>query len=150
MKLLSCGVLVCTKQAELLLCHMTGGRYWDIPKGLRDAGEEDLAAAVRETREECGLHLDPSTLSDLGVFTYRPGKDLHLFATLHDRVVPSALRCTSHFLDRHGRELPEVDAFAWVPITGLAARCAPNMTRVLTQALDLRALVDQLVGVQPS
>ncbi|MEK7816582.1 MAG: bis(5'-nucleosyl)-tetraphosphatase [Pseudomonadota bacterium] len=33
--------------------------YWDFPKGMVDAGEEPLAAAVREVEEETGLtHLD--------------------------------------------------------------------------------------------
>ena len=29
--------------------------YWDFPKGMVDAGEEPLAAAVREVEEETGL-----------------------------------------------------------------------------------------------
>jgi len=30
-------------------------RNWDFPKGLIEPGEEPLAAAIRETREEAGL-----------------------------------------------------------------------------------------------
>ena len=30
-------------------------RNWDFPKGLVEAGEDPLAAALRETREEAGL-----------------------------------------------------------------------------------------------
>ncbi|HLD14885.1 MAG TPA: NUDIX domain-containing protein [Burkholderiales bacterium] len=29
--------------------------YWDFPKGMVDAGEEPLAAAIREVEEETGL-----------------------------------------------------------------------------------------------
>ena len=36
---LSCGVVVRRMRGELLLCHATGRNYWDVPKGLRDAGE---------------------------------------------------------------------------------------------------------------
>lgn len=31
------------------------GRHWDFPKGHVEAGEDDLAAAVRELHEETGL-----------------------------------------------------------------------------------------------
>ena len=31
------------------------GKYWDFPKGHLEPGEDDLAAAVRELREETGI-----------------------------------------------------------------------------------------------
>jgi bis(5'-nucleosidyl)-tetraphosphatase len=40
-------------QREYLLLDY--GRHWDLPKGHLDAGEDDLAAAVRELQEETGL-----------------------------------------------------------------------------------------------
>jgi 8-oxo-dGTP pyrophosphatase MutT (NUDIX family) len=32
------------------------GRYWDLPKGHLDKGEDDLTAALRELEEETGIH----------------------------------------------------------------------------------------------
>jgi predicted NUDIX family NTP pyrophosphohydrolase len=64
----SAGLLVGRRSAdgpEFLLAH-PGGPFWarrdegawSIPKGLIDDGEDALAAAVREFREETGLSVD--------------------------------------------------------------------------------------------
>ncbi len=83
---LSCGILVLDDRDELLLCHATGTSRWDIPKGRREPGESEIEAAIRETAEESGLRFTPQVLLDLGRFRYRPGKDLHLFATRSEHV----------------------------------------------------------------
>jgi ADP-ribose pyrophosphatase YjhB (NUDIX family) len=46
---------------ELLLAHPTNAPWWgawSIPKGMVEAGESMIDAAIRETREEVGLTLD--------------------------------------------------------------------------------------------
>ncbi len=131
----SCGILVFNGRGELLLGHATGASHWDIPKGVADPGEAPREAAVREAGEEMGLRLAPDQLADLGRRPYRPGKDLHLFAIRVDGVEAKDCVCTSTFIDRHGRERPELDRFAWVPWSELAVRCAPAMARVL-DAID--------------
>lgn len=76
----SAGVVV-TDGNSLLLCHVTGAKHWDLPKGKIDLGEEPITAAVRELREETGLIVDPVSLVDLGRFAYKKNKDLHLCST---------------------------------------------------------------------
>ena len=54
----SAGVLVYRvpprkKEPEFLLLDY--GRYWDYPKGHVEKGEDDLAAALRELKEETGI-----------------------------------------------------------------------------------------------
>jgi bis(5'-nucleosidyl)-tetraphosphatase len=39
------------------------GRHWDFPKGHLEKGENDLAAALRELREETGIG-DPQVIRD--------------------------------------------------------------------------------------
>ena len=145
MKTTTHGVLVMNAAAELLLCHATGTRHWDIPKGIAEAGESGVDAAVREAGEECGLEVDRHALLPLGTFAYRPDKDLALHGLLVDRIDPAACRCSSTFVDRFGRERPEMDAFRWTPFGEVASHCAKNMARVLTTCVSLAAVLDRLL-----
>jgi 8-oxo-dGTP pyrophosphatase MutT (NUDIX family) len=145
MKTTTHGVLIMAASAELLLCHATGGRHWDIPKGLADPGEGSAAAAVREAREECGLALAAEDLWSVGTFPYRPAKDLSLHAVLSERFDPARCACTSMFEDRLGRSRPEMDAFRWTPFAEVGERCAKSMAAVLTTRVSLAALLERLL-----
>ena len=54
---ISAGIVVFRRTSEgpkfLILYH--GGNYWNFPKGHLEGEEKDLAAALRETKEEAGL-----------------------------------------------------------------------------------------------
>src|ERR1700677_4848650 len=54
---ISAGIVVFRRTPEgpkfLILYH--GGAYWNFPKGHIEGEEKDLAAALRETKEEAGL-----------------------------------------------------------------------------------------------
>ncbi len=101
----------------MLLGHATRSPRWDIPKGEAEPGEDFVAAAVRELREETGLVVRPEELVVLGLHPYRRGKDLALFAWRRRELPdPKSLACTSHFALADGTMLPEFDRFglfAW-------------------------------------
>jgi 8-oxo-dGTP pyrophosphatase MutT (NUDIX family) len=148
---LSCGIVVLAPTRELLLCHVTGQRHWDLPKGGIHDGETPAEAAVRETMEETGLVFAPDALVDLGRFAYTGKKDLHLFAAPSERVDPLALCCESTFVERgSSRRLPEMDGFGWFAIDRLPELCTARMAAVLTQALDLGRVVESLQPQQPA
>ena len=146
MKATSHGTLLIDADAELLLCHATGGRHWDIPKGMAEPDETSVQTALREAREECGIDVDPDVLCDLGRFTYRPDKDLWLHAALIERIDTSQCVCSTFFIDRWGRLRPEMDAFRWVRFAEVAELCARNMALVLTQRLSLVQVLARLLG----
>jgi predicted NUDIX family NTP pyrophosphohydrolase len=85
----SAGILVYKRRGdrlEVLLVH-PGGPFWknketgawSIPKGEPDEGEELLAAAQRELREEIGLE-SQGDFKDLGTVRQKGGKTVHAWA----------------------------------------------------------------------
>lgn len=111
---------------EVLLAH-PGGPFWrnkdvgawQIPKGLVHPGEDEQAAARRETAEELGIVID-GHLAPLGEVRQSGGKTVVAFAAERD-VDPSAIisnMITIAWPPRTGRELaiPEVDEARWFPI----------------------------------
>jgi len=135
---LSCGTLIVNRRRELLLCHVTNTVKWDIPKGLLDAGETPLAAAIRELREEAGIGFDEHLFEDIGFFRYRQDKDLHLYRLQapDDFDDLSALHCSSFFPDEiSGTPTPEVDGYRWAPRSEIRRLCWPRMAARLL-ALD--------------
>jgi 8-oxo-dGTP pyrophosphatase MutT (NUDIX family) len=111
-KQVSAGFVINTPEGWLV-CHSTGNKFWDLPKGRVEEGETHLQAAIRETMEETGLDVSPYTFAaiDLGQAFYNRDKDLHLYYL--NMIVPvqvHKLKCTS-FVDTGKYKYPEVDKF---------------------------------------
>lgn len=142
---LSCGVVLLTDAAELLLCHVTGHDHWDLPKGGAHEDETPLQAALRETREETALVLAADSLLDLGRMSYGSRKDLHLFAARMPRLDTEQLWCESRFDDLgSGEALPEMDGFGWFAFRDVPVQCSRKMCQVLRERLDLREVLAAL------
>jgi predicted NUDIX family NTP pyrophosphohydrolase len=119
----SAGILLYRLQGEgveVLLVH-PGGPFWAkkddgawfIPKGELEEGEEPLAAARREFREELGSELPEGELSPLGTVKNKSGKLIFAWALAGDYDV-STLKSNEFSLEwppRSGkmRAFPEVD-----------------------------------------
>jgi 8-oxo-dGTP pyrophosphatase MutT (NUDIX family) len=130
----SCGTLVVDAEGRLLICHVTGTRSWDIPKGLLDPGEDTLTAAMRELDEEAGLSFDAPRFQELGRFPYRRDKSLHLYKVEVGDEMPDLghLACRS-FFPHHatGKPTPETDGFRWATRDEVARLCWPRMAELL-------------------
>jgi predicted NUDIX family NTP pyrophosphohydrolase len=110
---------------EVFLVH-PGGPYWarkdegawSVPKGLVDAGEEELACARREFQEETGFTAPSSGAElDLGTFRQPSGKRLHVWAIEGD-LDPAQLNSNLFEMEwppKSGRtvQFPEVDRGGW-------------------------------------
>ena len=134
----SCGVIV-TDGRRLLLGHATRSPRWDIPKGEAEPGESLAEAARRELFEETGLTASEAELRPLGVFPYRSGKDLALFAWMPRAMPdPATLACASRFAWQ-GRMLPEFDRFGLFTRDEAVQRVGKDMARLLA-GISLAAL----------
>lgn len=128
---------------EVLLGHI-GGPYWarrddgawSIPKGELDDGEEPLAAARREFREELGHPPPDGPLLELGEIRQAGGKRVIGFAVEGD-FDPAAIdpgTCEIEWPPRSGRmqTFPEIDRVAWFDLA--AAR--PKLVKGQAELLD--------------
>jgi predicted NUDIX family NTP pyrophosphohydrolase len=130
---------------EVLLVH-PGGPFWarkdlgawSIPKGEIDAGEEHLAAARREFREELGTDADgPAT--PLGVVQQAGGKWVHAWAVRGD-LDPSAITSNTFEIEwprgsGKQRTFPEVDRAVWFAIDEARRRILPAQAAFLDRLL---------------
>jgi predicted NUDIX family NTP pyrophosphohydrolase len=122
----SAGILLYRRgsaELEIFLVH-PGGPFWarkdkdawSIPKGRYEEGEEPLAAARREFREETGQEAEGSCVR-LGEFRQPGGKRVTAYA-LEGDCDETAIRSNLFSLEwppRSGKkqEFPEVDRAAW-------------------------------------
>ena len=108
---------------QVLLVHLGGPFWvrkdlgaWSLPKGEVASGEDLLAAARREFREETGL--EPSgTPFPLGQVKQPGGKVVHAWA-LEGNFEPNSLRSNTFSVEwpkgsGQVHEFPEVDRAAW-------------------------------------
>ncbi|HZW11408.1 MAG TPA: NUDIX domain-containing protein [Phycisphaerales bacterium] len=128
---------------EVLLAH-PGGPYWamrddgawSIPKGELMAGEDPLAAARREFREETGFEPAQGCIP-LGSIRQRGGKVVHAWAVEQD-LDPSGFRSDTFTLEwppRSGRRgaFPEIDRLEWFPIEVARSKILPAQAALLDQ-----------------
>jgi predicted NUDIX family NTP pyrophosphohydrolase len=134
---------------ELLLVH-PGGPFWakkdlgawTIPKGEVEPGEEGVACALRELREELGPapRVDPASLIELGSVRQGSGKVVDAWAAEGD-FDTAALSSNTFALEwppRSGieREFPEVDRAEWLEPEAALAKVLPAQAPLIERLLE--------------
>lgn len=147
----SAGLLMFRVEAatvEVLLVH-PGGPYWakkhegawTLPKGELDAGEEPLAAAVREFHEETGF-VPVAPYLELGSVRQKSGKVVHAWAFVGNCDVAMLVSntCEIEWPPRSKQRLviPEIDRGAWFTF------CEAAKVLRAEQVPLLRRLAEQL------
>lgn len=135
----SCGVIIINELNELFMGHSTGNKFYDIPKGLLDEGENELSCALRECMEETSIDLSHKNLEDIGLHAYNKEKNLHLFlvSIKKEEIDLNSLVCNSFFEDYYTKKLrPEVDEFKWISLEDIKANTAKSMGVLLNKLKD--------------
>jgi predicted NUDIX family NTP pyrophosphohydrolase len=128
---------------EVFLVH-PGGPYWakkdegawSIPKGVHEAGEAPLAAAIREFEEETGSRIDRAFLP-LEPVVLASGKQVTAWAVEGD-IDAAAIRSNTFTMEwppRSGRqqEFPEIDRAAWFTLEQARRRNTPGQRPLIEQ-----------------
>ncbi len=152
MSILSAGILMYRGRPpalELLLAHPGGPLWvnkddgaWSIPKGEYDDGEDPLACAIREFREELGSSpvKGPTKVSGLGSTTQPSGKIVTAYA-IEGAFDPSTLQSNSFELEwppKSGRvqSFPEVDRAAWFSVEAARVKILPGQAPFIDRLLE--------------
>jgi 8-oxo-dGTP pyrophosphatase MutT (NUDIX family) len=127
---LSAGVVVARETgdgARLLL--LRAYKDWDFPKGHVEPGEDPLAAAVRETREEAGIvDLEFPWGEDFVETAPYAGNKIARYYVARTRAERVALPISSEL----GR--PEHHEYRWVDLTEAFALTRPRLRPVIAWA----------------
>jgi predicted NUDIX family NTP pyrophosphohydrolase len=132
---------------EVFLVH-PGGPFWarkdagawSIPKGEVAAGEEPLATARREFREETGLSAEGAAVA-LAPIRQKGGKIVHAFALAGDAdpAQISSNRFVIEWPPRSGRqqEFPEIDRAGWFELAEAEHKLLESQRGLLGQLAEL-------------
>lgn len=140
---------------EVFLVHLGGPQWarkdlgsWTIPKGEFSAGDDPLAAARREFREETGAAIEGDFVA-LTPVKQKAGKIVHAWAVAGD-IDPAHLRSNTFTMEwppKSGRmrEFPEVDRGEWFSIPIALEKINPAQQALLRE-LETRWRVPRDAG----
>ncbi len=135
---------------EVLLAHPGGPFFakkdagaWSIPKGEYEAGEDPLAAALREFHEEIGCGPGSAEPRFLGQVKQASGKVVSAWAIQGD-CDAEAIRSNLFALEwppRSGKmqQFPEVDRAAWFTVDTARLKLNPAQCAFLDRLVEIAA-----------
>jgi predicted NUDIX family NTP pyrophosphohydrolase len=133
---------------EVLLAH-PGGPFWarkdagawSIPKGEYDPGEDALATARREFREEVGFDPPAGDPVSIGERRQPSGKRVSAWALRGDLDLSGATSNTFEIEWPRGsgtmREFPEVDRVEWMPAAVARTKLAKGQVPFLEALVEM-------------
>lgn len=149
MKKQSAGILpykFVKKQLYFFIAHPGGPFYrkkdngfWSIVKGEMDEGEEPLAAAIREFKEETNIDIDGNFL-ELTPRKQKSGKLVHVWAIESDFPTDN-IQSNTFSLEwppKSGKmiDVPELDKFEWFDVETTMAKLIPVQVGFVEEVIE--------------
>jgi 8-oxo-dGTP pyrophosphatase MutT (NUDIX family) len=124
------GVLFVAKDGDILLMRRAAdeanyGGWWGLPGGKAEDGEEPLAAARREVKEETGFDCTDRLMKAFDAVVTPNKMAFHTFACGVDEKFSPVMKDGEH------------TGAAWFSIDGLPAKTHPSVVRALQERLSL-------------
>ena len=117
--------LFLVRDGRVLLLRRANTGYEDgnysVPAGHLDGGEEVIAAAIREAREEIGIALAPSAVAVVGVMHRRS----------NDERIDFFVAASEWTGEIFNAEPQKCDDLSWYPLDTLPANTIPYVRRAL-------------------
>jgi predicted NUDIX family NTP pyrophosphohydrolase len=135
---------------EIFLAHPGGPFFarkdeghWTIPKGEVEAGEDMLATAIREVREETGLELSKDgKFIELGSIKQKGGKVVHAWGAEYSGDVPAACKSNVFHMEwpigsGQMKAFPEVDRAEFFPLQAAKIKIKPTQVPLLDRLAQI-------------
>ena len=135
-KEISCGILFFNDKNQILLCHVTGNDFWDIPKGKLENNETYIETAIRETIEETGFKAKKEELIEIGLYPYNKKKNIYLFKYIGDKYVSSKrCHCEKTFIDSNGVYQFEMDDWKFMNVKNAIYKTSRSLSNLLKKLI---------------
>jgi 8-oxo-dGTP pyrophosphatase MutT (NUDIX family) len=123
---------------EVLVCGRSAENLWALPKGTPEPGESLEQTAMREVREETGVHVETTGLvGEIKYWFSRPQEGVRYHKTVRHYL----FRPVGGDPSQHDHEFDEV---RWVPVQAAQKLLTyQNEVRILRQAIDLAEAMQQ-------
>ena len=115
---------------ELMLVLIRDDGQYDIPKGVIDMGETDIAAAKRETFEECSIFIEPKEM--LAPMPSLKDGRLATFTAVTSKIPQITPNPHSGIWEHKGYE--------WVTKDKAVSNCLPYLIRHIEAGYFLKAI----------
>ncbi|MBL4898370.1 MAG: NUDIX domain-containing protein [Colwellia sp.] len=120
------GVFLFDPKYNKILLVQSHGKFWGVPKGTKNEGEEDIECAIREVREETGLELSNVDFSTLRRVKIK-NRSVYYYLNIEDYEVDPSISNKEDFrtvsVQRTFKIVNDANSIGWIKLSCLKMLC---------------------------